>query len=100
MTSVLHFEQSRQDGIPWAALAPLGLCVLLLSCGARTGLDGELGLEAGAVVGPHTSGRLSQLGRLSRTERLVTGAGPGDPRWDPRGPLRHGIGFGLPTLRE
>jgi site-specific DNA recombinase len=29
------------------------------------------------------------------SQRLVTGAGPGDPR----GPLRHGIGFGLPTLR-
>ena len=33
---------------------------------------------------------------MSRTERLVTGAGPGDPR----GPLGHGIGFGLPTLGD
>jgi Virulence-associated protein E len=31
---------------------------------------------------------------LSRTERLVTGAWPGDPGV----PLAHGIGFGLPTL--
>ena len=43
--------------------------------------------------------RLREMGvvsRRGRRERLVTGAGPGDPR----GPLRHGIGFGLPAMKR
>jgi hypothetical protein len=52
-------------------------------------------LQGGVAVGAlGACARANQAGSLSQTERLVTGAGPGDPR----GPLRHGIGFGLPTL--